>query len=102
MGGRKIVYVRIVVAAIFDFMLPLTRPTSFSLLEFQHCAFANKNIRAPEDYITLRLNDFFFFWGGGGRGGVRGCVHIMMVRSSRRATACYFQDMLLFLGFFFL
>ena len=72
MGGRKIVYVRIVVAAIFDFMLPLTRPTSFSLLEFQHCAFASKNIRAPEDYITLRLNDFFFFLGGGGEGRGKG------------------------------
>ena len=71
MGRRKVVYVRIVVAAIFDFMLPLTRPTSFSLLEFQHCAFASKNIRAPEDYITLRLNDFIFYRGEGRGKGLR-------------------------------
>jgi len=82
LGGRKVVYVRIVAAAIFDFMLPLTRPTSFSLLEFQHGAFASKNIRAHEEnactagYITFRLNDVFGGWGRG-----KGCVHIMMVRS---------------------
>ena len=33
--------------------LPLTRPISTSLLEFQHGAFASKNIRAPEENAIL-------------------------------------------------
>ena len=86
MGGRKLVYVRIVVAAVFVlcYLLLALLPSLF--WSFNMALFASKNSRAPEEYactagyITLCLNDFFvclFGWrGGGGR-----YIQIMIVRS---------------------
>ena len=76
LGGRNLVRVRIVVAAIFDFMTVEdwcegerrkggTRPFSSSL-RFQHGAFASKNICVPEENACnagyLRYQVFFFFF----------------------------------------
>ena len=83
-------------------MLPFTRPTSFSLLEFQHGAFREQKHSRPwrirlHCWLYNFVSEWFFrlFVWVEQRGGY---IQIMIVRSWCRATACYFHDMLLFLG----